>query len=196
MIALNAPIGYPDDPRQRRDLRRGRAHAARAPRDDGAQRADPLDGRVGHRPRSDERLDAISLMLLPRYAEVAAEMLPYRQRTVYEAHPELSFYVINADTPLTRSKHSEAGDRRAPRAAREADPRRPARSSTPSCPACRRSHLYDVAALLWTARRIFAKAATRIPEDPEWDCEGLRRRSSARSPCDRASPRDALRARW
>ena len=37
------------------------------------------------------------------------------------------------------------------------------------------SHLYDVAALLWTARRIVAKAATRIPEDPEWDSEGLRK---------------------
>ena len=36
------------------------------------------------------------------------------------------------------------------------------------------SHLLDAAAILWTARRIFAKAAIRIPTDPEWDEQGLR----------------------
>jgi predicted RNase H-like nuclease len=34
--------------------------------------------------------------------------------------------------------------------------------------------MLDVTAFLWTARRVFAKAATRIPEDPEWDELGLR----------------------
>jgi hypothetical protein len=29
--------------------------------------------------------------------------------------------------------------------------------------------------MLWTSRRIFAKAATRIPTDPEWDTEGMRK---------------------
>jgi predicted RNase H-like nuclease len=124
--------------------------------------------------RLDERLDAVSLVLLSRYAEVAAEMLPYRQRQVYEAHPELSFYVINADQPLTRSKHSEEGrlerrailEKRIPGVKRVLDAEVPGVSS---------AHLYDAAALLWTARRVFAKAATRIPEDPEWDSEGLRK---------------------
>lgn len=37
-----------------------------------------------------------------------------------------------------------------------------------------RKHLYDVAALLWTARRVHGKAARRIPKEPEWDSEGLR----------------------
>ena len=36
------------------------------------------------------------------------------------------------------------------------------------------SHLLDAAAILWTARRIFAKAAVRIPSEPEWDEQGLR----------------------
>jgi predicted RNase H-like nuclease len=35
-------------------------------------------------------------------------------------------------------------------------------------------HLIDTAAFLWTARRIFLHAATRIPADPEWDETGLR----------------------
>jgi predicted RNase H-like nuclease len=34
--------------------------------------------------------------------------------------------------------------------------------------------LLDVAAFAWTARRIFAHAAIRIPADPEWDDIGLR----------------------
>jgi predicted RNase H-like nuclease len=34
--------------------------------------------------------------------------------------------------------------------------------------------LLDAAALLWTARRISARAGTRLPADPEWDVEGLR----------------------
>jgi predicted RNase H-like nuclease len=36
------------------------------------------------------------------------------------------------------------------------------------------SHLLDVVAILWTARRIFARAGTRLPSDPEWDEQGLR----------------------
>ena len=36
------------------------------------------------------------------------------------------------------------------------------------------SHLLDAAVFLWTARRIFAHAAIRIPWDPEWDEQGLR----------------------
>ena len=35
-------------------------------------------------------------------------------------------------------------------------------------------HLFDAAALLWTARRVSAHAAKRIPTEPEWDSEGLR----------------------
>jgi len=37
-----------------------------------------------------------------------------------------------------------------------------------------RQHLLDVAALLWTARRVFSRGAKRIPEDAEWDSQGLR----------------------
>jgi predicted RNase H-like nuclease len=36
------------------------------------------------------------------------------------------------------------------------------------------AHLLDVAVFVWTARRIFARAAVRIPQDPEWDEQGLR----------------------
>ena len=70
-------------------------------------------------------------------------------------------------------KHSEKGieerravlERKLPGALRIIDAEVP--GATPA-------HLLDVAAILWTARRIFAKAALRIPRDPEWDEQGLR----------------------
>ena len=36
------------------------------------------------------------------------------------------------------------------------------------------SHLLDMGALLWTARRVFAHAGLRVPTDPQWDEDGLR----------------------
>lgn len=120
-----------------------------------------------------DHLDAISRTLLPRYREVAAEMAPFRQRTFFEVHSDLSFYQLNGDEPMRWSKHSEKGmqERRAlledrvPGVVRILDAEIP--GVTPS-------HLLDAAAFLWTARRIFAHAAIRIPEDPEWDEQGLR----------------------
>lgn len=120
-----------------------------------------------------DHLDAISRTLLPRYREVAAEMAPFRQRTFFEVHSDLSFFQLNGDEPMRWSKHSEKGmqERRAlledrvPGVARILDAEIP--GVTPS-------HLLDAAAFLWTARRIFAHAAIRIPEDPEWDEQGLR----------------------
>ena len=56
-----------------------------------------------------DNLDAISRTLLPRYQEVAGEMAPYRQRTIYEVNSELSFFQLNDDVPMQWSKHSEKG---------------------------------------------------------------------------------------
>jgi predicted RNase H-like nuclease len=120
-----------------------------------------------------DNIDAISRTLLPRYQEVAREMAPFRQRTVFEVNADLSFYQLNDDIPMRWSKYSEKGtaERRAlvetklPGSLRIVDAEVPGTSQ---------SHLLDAAAILWTARRIFAKAAIRIPTDPEWDEQGLR----------------------
>lgn len=173
VIALNAPIGYRDsveegprtcDTRARAILGRRWMTVRNAP-----TRKTIETGLIG----TDEHLDAVSMVLLPRYCEIGAEMLPYRQRTIYEAHPELSFYVINQDTPLRWSKKREEGvqERRLLLEKRIQGVRR---IIDVEVDGVAESHLLDAAALLWTARRIFAKAAIRIPEDPEWDSEGLR----------------------
>jgi predicted RNase H-like nuclease len=120
-----------------------------------------------------DHIDAISRTLLPRYQEVAREMAPFRQRTIFEVNADLSFFQLNEDIPMQWSKYSEKGiaERRAlvekklPGSLRIIDSEVPGASL---------SHLLDAAAILWTARRIFAKAAIRIPSEPEWDEQGLR----------------------
>ena len=56
-----------------------------------------------------DHVDAITRTLLPRYQEVAREMAPFRQRTIYEVNADLSFYQMNEDVPMRWSKYSEKG---------------------------------------------------------------------------------------
>ena len=172
-IAVGVPIGYLDkfesggrdcDREARRLLgfRRGSAVRSAPIRRQLEEESTNLDG-----------LDAVTRKLLPRYREVAIEMQPYRQRTVYEVHPEISFFQLNDDVPLRWSKRTAAGqqERREILARRIPGGERIYDAKITRVPA---SHLLDVAAFMWTARRIFAKAAARIPMDPQWDEEGLR----------------------
>jgi predicted RNase H-like nuclease len=172
-IAVNAPIGYLQtiepggrvcDREARKILGRRGAAVQSAPIWSQVE-----EGSVG----SPQGLNAVTLKLLPRYRELAAEMAPYRQRTVYEVHPELSFYQLNEDTPLKYRKQSEFGqeERRALLAKKIPGIERILDTKLPRVPY---SHMLDVAAFMWTARRIFARAGTRIPEDPQWDENGLR----------------------
>ena len=172
VIALNAPVGYVDDrPGGRTCDRMARALLGRrgSTVHNAPSRASLQEGIVNN----GNHLDAVTNVLLRRYREVAAEMAPYRQRTVYEVHPELSFFQINGDVPLRWSKKFEAGweERNALLRKRIPGVERILEVEIDDVPV---SHLLDVAAMLWTARRIFARAGTRLPTDPEWDEQGLR----------------------
>ncbi len=173
VLAVSAPIGYADEV-----VRGGRtcdrmARRMLGPRGSTVRSAPTRSTVAGDETSLGGPLDAVTRTLLPRYQEVAAEMAPFRQRTTYEVNPELSFYQLNGDTPLLHPKRSEAGRqeridilaRRVPGieiiAKAQIDDVRP-------------EQLLDVAAMLWTARRIFARSAMRIPTEPEWDHEGLR----------------------
>ena len=173
VIVINAPIGYLDHPESgvRRCDQAARAMlAGRAMTVRNAPTRATLTGAIAW---TEDHLDAVSATMLPTYREVAAEMAPYRQRVIYEGNPELSFYQLNKDTPLQRSKRLEAGrdERRAVLEERVPGIQKVLDADLGAVP---RKHLFDAAALLWTARRVFGHAARRLPAEAEWDNEGLR----------------------
>jgi predicted RNase H-like nuclease len=174
VIALFSPVGLLDKPDRGGRLCERAARTLLGARRGAAIRSAPSWLAV-NRPEEAETLglDAVTAALLSHYVEVAREMTPYRQRAVFEVHPELSFYQLNGDRPLASSKRSDQGrterrqllERRIPGVERILDG--PVRG-------VRDSQLLDVTACLWTARRILARAITRLPADPVWDSQGLR----------------------
>jgi predicted RNase H-like nuclease len=110
--------------------------------------------------------------LRERYREIAEVIAPYIQRTVCECLPDLSFYQLNGERPLVhRSDTTEGYDER--RALLDKVPGI-GRILDATEPGVSRLQLLDAGALLWTARRIAARAAKRVPSLPEWDEHGLR----------------------
>lgn len=123
--------------------------------------------------RAQKGLNPINARMMRRYAEVAEEMQPYRQRKVFEVHPELSFYQLNDDQPMKHSKYMEKGvaERRSLVEARIPGADVVLDAEVPGVSA---RHLLDACADMVTARRIAARAVDRLPEDPEWDEQGVR----------------------
>jgi predicted RNase H-like nuclease len=118
-------------------------------------------------------LSAVVRAQLARIREAQREVASYHQRSVFEVHPELGFYQLNDDEPLRYGKNTSLGIEerlkilgdRMPGLDRVLDNRPP----TVKLPA-----LLDACVDLWTARRIAARAVTRLPEVPEWNEDGLR----------------------
>ncbi len=111
--------------------------------------------------------------LVHHVAEVDREMQPFRQRSLHEIHPELSFHQLNGDRPLEHPCHTDEG-----RAERRALLVRKIpgieRALDADLVGVRRGDLLEAAAALWTARRVASKGVIRLPKVPEWDAKGLR----------------------
>lgn len=178
VIALNAPIGLYDEPvdggrkcdhEARRLIGWPRAGAIPTPPTRKALRATSYDEAA----RIDGGMSAVTWGLIRRFAEVDEELAPYRQRTIFEVTPELSFYQLNEDRPMQFSKRSHIGmeERKALLKGRIQGMERIVDAEVPRI---RPWQLIDAAVCLWTTRRIASRAMTRIPEDPEWDETGLR----------------------
>jgi predicted RNase H-like nuclease len=171
IVALHSPIGLPNERRAG-----GRACDRDARRLLGARRGAAI---VSPPPRSildddsGEGLSAIVRGLLPRIREVQGDVASYHQRTIFEVHPELGFYQLNSDAALRYGKRTALGiaerlsllQARMPGLERVLD-HRPDEVPLP--------RLLDACVDLWTARRIAARALSRLPEVPEWNEDGLR----------------------
>ncbi len=131
---------------------------------DDADKAAALNG--GH-------LDETTWRMLPRIAEVAELVRSYHQRFVYEVSPELTYYAVNGERPMRYPKRTRLGqeERRAVLGGRLQGVERVYGAQLPGV---RPWELTDVAAALWTARRVAGRGARRLPDSPEWNDEGLR----------------------
>lgn len=170
IVALHSPIGLPSAQNPG-----GRACDQAARHLLGPRRGSAI---VSPPPRSvldddGQGLSAVGRTLLPRIREVQRDVASYHQRVVFEVHPELGFYQLNDDQPLKFAKRTEEGieerlallQARMPGLDRVLD-NRPEEISLP--------RLLDACVDLWTARRIAARAVSRLPDVPEWNEDGLR----------------------
>ena len=112
--------------------------------------------------------------LFPKMRAVAEAMSPARQQWVREVHPELAFYAMNGDTAVSESKHTEAGRTR--RAALLTQNGFPEAVAADRPGAVGVDDVLDAHAVCWTARRLHAGTAQRLPpsEDVPTNDRGLR----------------------
>ena len=99
---------------------------------------------------------------------------PFHQRNWFASHPDLSFYVLNGDKPVTSSPYQADGVYERLNLIKSKLPGvEDAVTATPPQGAAQ-IHLLQAAGLLWTARRAAGRAVNRLPADPNWDSAGLR----------------------
>ena len=177
VVALAVPVGLPDayvaggrscDRAARRLLGRRRGSAVMSAPSRCALDAGRLEEAValGH-------VSAAAWHLMPWIREVDKHMEPFRQRSVFGVHPELSFLRLNGTVPLRWPKHSAVG-RAERRELLEAQFPDLARMLGAVAADEDQWRALDGYACLWTARRTVARAVERLPELPDWDSTGLR----------------------
>ncbi len=106
--------------------------------------------------------------LMPKMRALATHMTPSRQERVREVHPELAFYAMNDDAPVSASKHTEGGQAtRVDLLAAHGFPDVEAAVSTLSGGALGADDVLDAHAACWTARRILRGTAERCPPRDE-----------------------------
>lgn len=179
IIAVTLPIGLPTKPH------RGGRKADEAARQvlgfphSGAIGSTPTRDALGRRGYEAAKaangglLDVVTWQQFAKIRELDGEMEPYLQRRVYEVRPELSFLQLNEDVPMKHSKDTAAGRTERVQILRKRMPGSERILET-ELDGIRDAQLVDLAVTLWTTRRLAARAATRLPEDPEWDDKGLR----------------------
>jgi predicted RNase H-like nuclease len=179
VVALFSPVGLLDEPdsRGRTCDRAARALLGR-PRASSILSAQvraalKCDNYVDAKEANGGRLSAIGWRTLKRTVEVHEQMAPYWQRTIHEVHPELTFFQLNEGRPVRFSKHTRAGqeERRALLSGRMPGVERIVDHKVPGATL---AQLLDAAACLWTSRRIVSRGVVHLPDQPEWDSEGLR----------------------
>ncbi|HEY5663047.1 MAG TPA: DUF429 domain-containing protein [Ilumatobacter sp.] len=106
--------------------------------------------------------------------EAATAVQPFHSRSVYSANAALSFQHMNGDQPLTTSPYHDDGQLERLELIRTKLPGVDDVVTRVPPQGAAQVHMYDAAAMLWTARRASGRAISRLPADPEWDESGIR----------------------
>ena len=176
IVALHAPVGVKEDPGELRDCDRearsrlGKRAGSVVPAPSRAL----LDATSYEEARKiDPKLDIVRWRALAKSIEAIREVQSWRQRTVYEVNPELAFMTMHEGEPIPYGRRTQLGREFRRRLVEEKLPGAAGvLSQRPR--GVREEKLIDALADLWTARRIMARAITRMSGDPTWDEEGVR----------------------
>ena len=106
--------------------------------------------------------------------EAATELQPFHARSFYSGQPELSFAHMNGDLPLKSSIYHPDGLAQRLDLIRSKLPGIDEVVSRVPPMGAGIQHMYEAAAMIWTARRASGRAISRLPLDPEWDESGIR----------------------
>jgi predicted RNase H-like nuclease len=176
IVALHAPVGVMEGPGEKRACdvearhRLGRRAGSAIPAPSRAL----LDATTYEEARKiDPSLDIVRWRTLAKAAEAIREVQSWRQRTVFEVNPELAFTTMHEGRPLDFGRRSQLG-RQARRELVEQKLPGAARVLAERPSGVREEKLIDALADLWTARRIMARAISRLSDPPTWDEEGVR----------------------
>ncbi|HEY7595710.1 MAG TPA: DUF429 domain-containing protein [Actinophytocola sp.] len=175
VIAVDIPIGLPDNSRRQADVeaRRAVGHLASSvfmtPVRGALEYRDHGSASAHNRERVGEGISIQAFGILPKVREVDL-WLPSAPCRVVEVHPEVSFAALNG-APLDVRKHTWAGARLRHRLLTEAgielrdigDPGAKAGVDD----------VLDAAVAAWTARRVREGTATSIPEESEIFSDGV-----------------------
>ncbi len=175
VIAIDIPIGLPDNSRREADVEARRAVGALAssvfmtPVRGALEFHDHGSASAHNRARAGEGMSIQAFGILPKVREVDV-WLPDAPCRVVEVHPEVSFAAL-AGAPLGVRKHTWAGARRRHRLLTEAgivlddigDPGTKAAVDD----------VLDAAVAAWTARRVAQGTATSLPQTPETFTDGV-----------------------
>jgi predicted RNase H-like nuclease len=180
VVALGAPIGYPDDPtggyRPAEKEARSRlpfnlrVTIPRVPCR-GALYAPTLDEAVA----VESWVTAAEYRRFRRWREIDKEIQGFHQRTVFSTVPELSYGLLSStDAPLRSNPGSPEGQEERLALIEQRMPGVTAKVRECKLPGVDIRHLVEASGMLWTARRISGRVLTRFPTTPEWNEEGLR----------------------
>lgn len=111
--------------------------------------------------------------LAAKLREVDAEMTAGLQRTLFEVHPELCFWAMNNREPMQHAKKTAPGEADRIAALERNGVPRTFIDRELSRIRSGRDDFLDACAAAWTAKRVWAKTAERLPTTPLRDARGL-----------------------